>query len=102
MKLLQDGGAIHNDSCYIHFDIQVDFFVFKPEIGKIMHGIVNRKSKDHLGVLVYEAFNVSIPTYNEDDDSTVGTGVNIGDEVTFQILLIDMSSFLPYIRGKLM
>ncbi|CAG9863713.1 unnamed protein product [Phyllotreta striolata] len=95
VKLLKDGGSIFNDSCYIHFDVEVDFFVFKPELGKVMQGVVKRKSKDHLGVLVYEAFNVSIPIRDERVD------IKIGEEVTFQILFINMSSYLPYIRGKL-
>ncbi|XP_057667664.1 DNA-directed RNA polymerase I subunit RPA43 [Diorhabda carinulata] len=101
IKLLTDGGVIHEDSCFIHFDIQANFYIFKPEIGKIMNGMVNRKSRDHIGVLVYEAFNVSIPIKMEEDEENTENSIKIGDNVTFQITYINLASVLPYIRGKL-
>ncbi|CAG9838505.1 unnamed protein product [Diabrotica balteata] len=101
IKLLKEGGVIHDDSCYIHFDIRADFYIFKPEIGKIMEGVVKRKSKDHIGALVYEAFNVSIPLTNDDEEEELGNTVKVGDNVTFQLTYINLTSYLPYIRGKL-
>ncbi|XP_050509716.1 DNA-directed RNA polymerase I subunit RPA43 [Diabrotica virgifera virgifera] len=102
IKLLKDGGVIQDDSYYIHFDLQADFYIFKPEIGKIMEGVVKRKSKDHIGALVYEAFNVSIPLTSDDDEEELGNTVKVGDTVTFQIIYINLTSRLPYIRGRLM
>lgn len=101
IKLLSNMGTISNDSPYIHYDLMVDFFVFKPEIGKEMQGIVNRKSKDHVGILVYNAFNVSLPK-PKDEDEWLGNSVNMGYEVLFRITYIDLSSYLPYIKGELM
>lgn len=93
-------GVISNDSPYMHYDLLVDFFVFKPEIGKEMQGIVNRKSKDHVGILVYNAFNVSLPK-PQDEENWLGSSVNMGYEVLFKITFIDFSSYLPYIKGEL-
>ncbi|KAJ8936021.1 hypothetical protein NQ314_012525 [Rhamnusium bicolor] len=45
IKLPVDIGFINYDSCYIHIDLEADFFVFKPEIGKEMQGVVNRKNQ---------------------------------------------------------
>ncbi|VEN57235.1 unnamed protein product [Callosobruchus maculatus] len=99
-KLLSKEGYIHDDSCYIHLDIEADFYVFTPEIGKEMKGIVNRKSKDHVGLLVYNALNVSIlkPKDNED---WIGGFVELGAEVLFRITYISLTSFMPYIRGEI-
>ncbi|KAJ8963646.1 hypothetical protein NQ317_002562 [Molorchus minor] len=65
-----------------------------------MQGIVNRQTKSHVGVLVYDAFNVSIPR-PDDDEEWLGNSIQIGSEVLFRITFIDLSSHLPYIRGEL-
>ncbi|CAG9821775.1 unnamed protein product [Phaedon cochleariae] len=101
IKLLSNGGFIQTDSCYIHIDIEAHFFVFRPKIGEEMKGIVTRKSKDHVGVLVYNTFNVSIPPGDEEEDHWIGLDVQVGYEVSFRIVFFTMTSFMPYIRGQL-
>nr|CAI5823814.1 unnamed protein product [Callosobruchus analis] len=99
-ELLTKEAYIHDDSCYIHLDIEADFYVFKPEIGKEMKGLVNRKSKDHVGLLVYNALNVSI-LKPRDDEEWIGSFVELGAEVLFRITYISLTSFMPYIRGEI-
>ncbi|KAJ8924788.1 hypothetical protein NQ315_000941 [Exocentrus adspersus] len=77
------------------------FFVFKPEIGKEMQGIVKRKSKDHVGLLVYNVFNVSIPK-PVNGGEWLGDSVDVGYNVLFKITFIDYTLYLPYIKGELM
>lgn len=104
IKLINDKGVIHNDSNGIHVDLEGDFFVFKPEIGKELKGVLNRKGKDFVGVLVYNTFNVSIPKpqSTDDGDEWLGNDVQIGSEVLFQIQHVDTLQHLPYIRGELL
>lgn len=66
-----------------------------------MHGVVNRKGKDFIGVLVYKTFNISIPK-PQNEDKWLGDDVQIGYEILFQIQHVDMSLHLPYIRGELL
>nr|CAH7757504.1 unnamed protein product [Callosobruchus chinensis] len=66
-----------------------------------MKGVVNRKSKDHVGLLVYNALNVSI-LKPKDNEEWIGGYVELGAEVLFRITYISLTSFMPYIRGEIM
>lgn len=101
IKLLNEKGTIHNDSSGIHVDLEGEFFVFKPSIGKEMQGLVNRKGNDFIGVLVYNTFNVSLPK-SQNDDIWPGQDIHIGYEIMFKIQHVDTSLHLPYIRGEFM
>nr|XP_034176583.1 DNA-directed RNA polymerase I subunit RPA43 [Osmia lignaria] len=99
-KLLTPLGDIFYDTCFIHIDIEADFYIFKPEVGSSLKGIVSKKGLDHIGVLVHKAFNVSIPKLDDEED-WVGDNLEIGQEVRFAITHLDFTSKLPYIRGVL-
>lgn len=97
VKILTPQGGLVTDSCYIHLDIEADFYIFKPEVGATLTGIVNKKSKDHVGCLVHGIFNVSVPNKSE-DDAWPGYHVEIGEEVLLQVTYINLDARLPYIR----
>lgn len=97
--MLNDNGIIHNDSNGIHIDIEGDFFIFKPTLGREMKGVVSREGKDFLAVLVYNTFNVSLP--KDQDENNCDLDVHVGDEVLFEIVHIDTSLHIPFIRGEL-
>ncbi|XP_054000574.1 transcriptional regulator ATRX homolog [Hylaeus anthracinus] len=99
-KLLTPLGDIFYDTCFIHVDIEADFYIFRPEVGCSLKGIVNKKGLDHIGVLVHKAFNVSIPKL-DDEENWPGDNLEIGQEVRFKVTLLDFSSKLPFIRGTL-
>ncbi|XP_022917460.2 DNA-directed RNA polymerase I subunit RPA43 [Onthophagus taurus] len=88
------------DGSFTHMDIEGEFYVFRPIIGSILNGIVNKKSKDHVGCLVYNTFNVSLPR-PQGEETWLGQNINIGSEVQFKINFTNMDSKLPYIRGEL-
>ncbi|KAL1516791.1 hypothetical protein ABEB36_000649 [Hypothenemus hampei] len=102
LKLLSSLGAIGPDNCYIHIDIQGWFFVFQPQIGLKMTGTVTRTTKNHIGCLVYNTFNISLPKppIGEDED-WIGNGVCVNAEVEFIIDFVDLLAQLPHIRGDL-
>ncbi|KAK5643046.1 hypothetical protein RI129_009213 [Pyrocoelia pectoralis] len=101
IKLLSQ-GTIVDDSCFIHIDVSAKFFVFKPEVGQILVGFVSKKSKDHVGCLLYNTFNVSLPKpESEDVDSWLGTLTEIGNEIKFKIIFLKLQARLPYIRGEI-
>lgn len=102
LKVLQNFGAIRNDNADIHFEVQADYFIFRPFIGARLNGFVNKKSFTHLGLLVHKVFNVVIlrPT-EEPGDGWIGSQVEEGQEVTFKIVMLDLFGALPYIRGEI-
>ncbi|CAH2236788.1 DNA-directed RNA polymerase I subunit RPA43 [Pararge aegeria] len=101
LRVLQNVGAIRNDNADVHFQVQADYFIFRPHVGAMLKGIVNKKSFTHLGILVHRVFNVVIPRPTEVPDDWIGSTVEEGQEVMFQIVVLDLYGALPYIRGKL-
>ncbi|KAL1116992.1 hypothetical protein AAG570_004320 [Ranatra chinensis] len=79
-----------------------DVYVFRPSLGSVLKGIVNKKGRDHLGCLVHSVFNVSLPRedYSE-KKSWPGNRIGIGQEVAFTVIKLDFAGRLPYIRGHL-
>lgn len=103
VKLQSDLGVIGLENCYVHIDVHADFFVFKPEIDKVLKGIVTRTTRDHVGCLVYSTFNISLPKLeHENNDNWIGNKVTVNSEVEFKIIFVDLSARLPYIRGQLL
>lgn len=101
ITLLSNAGVINYDNCFVHLDIEGDFFVFKPIIGHKLKGTVNKKSNSHLGCLVYNLFNVALPK-PEDDECWLGNNASNGQEILFQITETNLERKLPYIRGEIM
>lgn len=99
-KLLSRMGTVLYDTCYIHVDIEADFYVFRPSVGDTLKGIVNKKSQDHVGILVHKTFNATIPRPDNDDDWP-GHSIHIGQEIRFTVTCLDFKDRLPYIRGSM-
>ncbi|XP_075228791.1 uncharacterized protein LOC142328721 isoform X2 [Lycorma delicatula] len=91
------------DDGYNKLSYNADIYVFKPKIGSILTGIINKKSDDHLGCLVHKVFNIAIPRPdNKDESSWIGTQLKIGQEVQFKVVEVDLNEDMPYIKGELL
>lgn len=102
MKLSQNAGTIFEYDGQIHVDVEADFFIFKPEIGLELKGVVNKKSHTHVGCLLYKIFNVALPKPDhESDEDWLGHCVQIGQEIMFHINHTNLNARIPYIRGVL-
>ena len=60
IQKLEHQCVLKTESPFLHFFVSVDLTLFKPEIGMVMVGIVNKVSPDHFGCLVNGYFNCSI------------------------------------------
>lgn len=99
ITLLSPLGALRHDSPEIHIDIEADFYIFQPEIDSILEGVIVKKNDHFIGCLVHRVFNISIPKANENNWS--GSYLEIGDNVTFKVIFMDLLGRLPYIRGEI-
>ena len=98
IKLLSDRGQIMDDTPFIHFRIRADFILFKPCVGSRLRGEVNKVGKDHVGLLVHDHFNVSVPITGRwrQEEVTVAKG----DSCEFTVTELYMHRNLLSIRGK--
>lgn len=102
VKILDDLCAIRQDSSEIYSDVQADLFVFQPRVGATLHGVINKTSVTHLGILVHRVFNVVIPRpSNEPGNKWIGAQLSVGQKISFKIVVLDLFGALPYIRGCL-
>ena len=101
IKLLQKSAEIYDESPLLHFDIKVNYIIFKPEVGKKLVGVVNMTSECHIGCVVHERFNASLADPSSCKNGWVGSNPEIGTEFIFRVS--DMSSVagLLFISGHI-
>lgn len=61
IHFLETGARMAADSPFAYTWVKVDFLVWTPKKGDLMEGWVNLASQSHVGVLVLNTFNASIP-----------------------------------------
>ena len=61
IRFKQSGAVMQADSPFAFTWVQVDFLVWSPKKGDIVEGWVNLQSESHVGLLVLNTFNVSVP-----------------------------------------
>ena len=104
--LLQKEGRILDELPHIHFDLSYTAYVFRPLLGSVLHGSVNKIGNDHVGCLLYDCFNVSIvkkEKRHSDGFSSSYKKLKIGTEISFKVLSIDrpISSDVLSLVGEL-
>jgi DNA-directed RNA polymerase subunit E'/Rpb7 len=86
----------------MHFNVAVNFLVFRPSVDDIFVGVVNKVSPDHIGCLVYGFFNASLAAdqftqhgYQWDHDTHSWTSIHgvIGPGSVIKFSVIKYLSF---------
>ncbi|XP_034254534.1 nucleolar protein dao-5-like [Thrips palmi] len=104
LKVLSKSASVSAESSGVAIEIQANFYSFRPEIGCVLKGIVNKISNDHVGILVYQRFNISCPRPGSDAKSAkwIGNKVVMHQEVIFKLKEKNFSGKLPFFKGKIM
>jgi len=96
LKLTSRTGALVYDSPQVHIDVAGMFFLFSPEVGGNLPGVVNKKSPGHLGCLVHDTFNVSLLAGEGEKE------VKVGSQVMMEVTRVVWGhKSMPIIQGKL-
>ncbi|XP_059616331.1 probable DNA-directed RNA polymerase I subunit RPA43 [Phlebotomus argentipes] len=96
IKLEGEMSLLRYDTPELHLTIRADFYVFRPQIGVTLKGIVKHVSQRHVSVLIYRVFNVSIRLQGGKRMRML-----LGDEIAFKVKKFDLQNILPYIEGEL-
>jgi hypothetical protein len=105
-------GRVIAEYPWVHIELLVKFYVFKPVIGMVLRGKVNQLSSNHVSLLVAGIFNASITSEEMEKaykyDETLETwqsgsenDVNMGDIIDIEIAGMQMAKGLFYIEAKL-
>uniref|UniRef100_A0ACB8FUS3 Uncharacterized protein n=2 Tax=Sphaerodactylus townsendi TaxID=933632 RepID=A0ACB8FUS3_9SAUR len=103
IRITNELGDIIDDLGAIHLDIEANFIVFTPKLGKKLVGMINKVAPSHVGCLVHGCFNASIPKpYHISVDEWKNLGFQIGDRLVFKVLNFDSDAAGVFcIRGRL-
>ncbi|CAB1443070.1 unnamed protein product [Pleuronectes platessa] len=103
ISIVRQHGDIYDDSSYIHMDIEANFILFQPTVGQKLLGKVNKLGVSHVGCLVHDCFNASIPKPNLVPMETWrDAGPRIGADLEFEVTALDADNVgVLLIRGRL-
>ena len=93
--LLQKEGRILDEHPHIHFDLSYTAYIFRPLLGSILQGTVNKIGTEHVGCLLYDCFNVSIVDKRKKvhhEKKCLNSSykeLEIGAEIRFKVVAID-------------
>jgi DNA-directed RNA polymerase subunit E'/Rpb7 len=101
--------SIMTESPFILVSILVDFIIFSPKVEDVLCGIVNKVSPDHIGLILYGFFNVSISKdqfkYTWDDESHTWKHkhkiIKPGSVLVFRVLKVITGNDLMTMYGTL-
>jgi len=96
-KPVQNSGTICDEHSTIWTHVRGRFYVFRPEVGQCLEGVVVEKTRDHIGLLLHAIFNISVPIKPNLDTSCLDTGV----KVKFKVKRCNLNFSIPYILGEL-
>jgi len=103
LQLKKPTGQLINEEAHVHLDVQSEFWLFRPSIGRQLKGTVVKKSPGHVSCLVHGLFNV--PCHRPQDIPKGGrwwaTSVKLDSVVHLTVLKTDMSQKVPFILGDL-
>eukprot|EP00056_Hartaetosiga_gracilis_P020273 m.18450 g.18450 ORF g.18450 m.18450 type:complete len:170 (-) comp8318_c0_seq1:51-560(-) len=104
IKLTSQRAVIHEDSPIIHAYAKVTFTIFRPKVGDVLEGEVNKVTVDHIGVVVLGRFNASVSrsdlpsgyTYREDLgayvlDDVDSVNIKVGSKIKIVVKTIEAS-----------
>lgn len=99
--VLQCMGRIHDEQPHIHFDVKYDAYVFKPIVGSILVGTVNKIGGDHIGCLVYDCFNAAVASNRVAgrDRGWLSRRFVEGESVWFRVATLDVVGGVLSVKG---
>jgi len=100
--VLQRCGRILDEQPQIHFDLKFTACIFKPTIGSILCGTVNKIGGDYIGCLVDDCFNASIVRETQQFKVTNGclARIELGSKILFRVTKLDVDGGILSLWGE--
>ena len=103
LQLKKPTGQLINEEAHVHLDVQSEFWLFRPSIGRQLKGTVVKKSPTHVSCLVHGLFNVPChrPQSLTKGQRWWASSIKLQQVVHLTVLKTDMSQKVPFILGKI-
>ena len=104
LQLKKPTGQLINEEAHVHLDVQSEFWLFRPSIGRQLKGTVVKKSPTHVSCLVHGLFNVPChrPQSLTKGQRWWASSLKLQQVVHLTVLKTDMSQKVPFILGKIL
>ncbi|KAL9928312.1 RNA polymerase I subunit F isoform 1-T3 [Glossina fuscipes fuscipes] len=98
IKVLGPLADLRADDYHLHINYNADVYIFKPDIGAVLTGIIKHIGAKHLGVILYRVFNAHLkfPYKVAKED------IQMDQEVKFRVVNHNLLHTYPYIEGELL
>lgn len=98
--VLQRAAIIQDELSGLHFDVQVDLYLFAPKVGSVLQGTVNHiQNNTHVGCLVYGCFNATVLRTSKGSHRRKN-GIERGQSIVFKVVSLEKVSGVLCIQGK--
>jgi hypothetical protein len=96
-KVLSSGSLVRNDSTAMLINVETDFYVFSPNKGALVNGLVkhiNQRSMETIiSVVIYRVFNVKVTVKGS-------SKIQYNQEIQIRIKDFHFDNVIPYIEGE--
>ena len=100
-RVLHTAASIHDELPNLHFDVQVEMFLFVPRVGSVLCGTVNKLiGAELVGCLVYNCFNASVNLIKTGKRRGPDSGRALGEKINFKVSSLERVSGVLCIRGE--
>lgn len=102
ITLIQEMGKIMDEQPHIHFDVKYTACIFRPVMGSVLCGKVNKVGSDHVGCLLYDCFNVTVVSKGtnwHDDNSFFPFDLEGGSKIWFKVVSLDITGDILSLTG---
>ena len=97
LKLSSSTASLLSDTHFVHVDVVGQFYLFTPQVGTVLSGVINKTSAGHVGCLVHQSFNVSLIS-----DLRTSDHHDIGDTILVKVTKMFWSYLgVPIIQARL-
>ena len=99
VNIISSEASLIADRPFLYLKVKVTYFLFQPEIGSILTGVIKEIKENHVVCVVHEIFNATIfqSTTLAWDVSTL----KVGDNLPFEITEISKNTRIFFLKGKL-
>lgn len=100
--LMHKEGMLLDEQPHIHFDVTYSATVFKPRLGSVLCGTVNKVGVDHVGCLLYDCFNVTVVSTERKNgfDGKFPSEFEEQSVIWFMVTCIDTTGDLLSLTGE--